>query len=53
MAAGFRRRGGVGGGQSAAEAELGGYAFYPVGGVEVFDEGDLEAGGGALAGDDG
>lgn len=44
----FRRSG-----QSTAEPELGGDAFDSVSGVDVFDEGDLEAGGGALAGDDG
>ena len=42
-----------GGGQGATEAELGRDAFDAVGGVEVFHECDLEAGGGALAGDDG
>jgi hypothetical protein len=44
----FRRSG-----QSAAEPELGWDAFDAVGGVDIFDEGDLKAGGGALAGDDG
>ena len=34
------------------QAELRGDAFDAVGGVDIFDEGDLVAGGGTLAGDD-
>lgn len=39
--------------QRAREAELAGHAFDAVRGVDVLDEGDLVAGCGALAGDDG
>ena len=39
--------------QRPHQAELTGYALYPVCGVDILDQGDLVAGRGALAGDDG
>jgi hypothetical protein len=40
-------------GKSALEVELGWHALDAVGRVDVLDQGDLVAGGAALAGDDG
>ena len=39
--------------QRPHQAKLTGYAFYPVRGIDVLDQGDLIASRGALAGDDG
>lgn len=44
---------GLGSGESAREVKLGGDALDTVGRVDVLDKGELVAGGGTLAGDDG
>ena len=49
----FPAIGALGRRQRPHQAELRGYAFDPVRGIDVLDQGDLVAGRGALAGDDG